>query len=343
MIYIVLYILLVIEGVICRKLKNGKKLFLVMSYLQLTLLLGLRGYDVGVDTKSYIDYFKLVSAGISGWMEPGITIIIRLIVFLGGEKQILFLIFSIITMAGFYYFIINMSEDIYLSVLLLYSLNFYFFSFNAMRQAMAIALISIAFVKVDREQYFKAVLWMIIGCMFHSSSIIAIIIILLKKFKVSYKRNYVYVVGLGSIFLMLIAQNIVNIASKIYTRYAVYIGSSFDKSGNFINPLLYLIIFICCSYYYERLNSVKNDFLIILLAIGVFLYFISIKVQIVNRLVYYFTISALVLIPRVINTFSQKIKLQWRWVVILFAGIYTVLLIYRNAQGIVPYRFFWNE
>lgn len=78
MIYIVLYILLVIEGVICRKLKNGKKLFLVMSYLQLTLLLGLRGYDVGVDTKSYIDYFKLVSAGISGWMEPGITIIIRI-------------------------------------------------------------------------------------------------------------------------------------------------------------------------------------------------------------------------------------------------------------------------
>ena len=91
MIYMLSYILLVIEGVILEKSTNvkGRHIFLIISYLQLTLILGLRAQSVGIDTESYIAYFKLVSLGISGWMEPGITGISKVILLLGGNQQLL--------------------------------------------------------------------------------------------------------------------------------------------------------------------------------------------------------------------------------------------------------------
>ena len=174
MIYMLSYILLVIEGVILEKSTNvkGRHIFLIISYLQLTLILGLRAQSVGI--------------GISGWMEPGITGISKVILLLGGNQQLLLLICAIVTVAGFYYFIINTSDDIYLSVLILYSLNFYFFFFNGIRQSIAMAITSVAIVKINREQYYRAILWVILGMLFHTTASIVFVCIAIKKLKIKF-------------------------------------------------------------------------------------------------------------------------------------------------------------
>lgn len=345
MIYMLSYILLVIEGVILEKSTNvkGRHIFLIISYLQLTLILGLRAQSVGIDTESYIAYFKLVSLGISGWMEPGITGISKVILLLGGNQQLLLLICAIVTVAGFYYFIINTSDDIYLSVLILYSLNFYFFFFNGIRQSIAMAITSVAIVKINREQYYRAILWVILGMLFHTTASIVFVCIAIKKLKIKYKKNYVYILGILGIILVIAGRDIVNILSKLYTKYAAYMDSSFGQQGNIINPILFMCIYVFCSYYYKRIKNKENELLIIMLALGVILYFLSIKVQIVNRLAYFFTISSISLIPNVIVTFKDKVVLQWRWFIRICMGIYLFLLIERNAQGVMPYLFFWSE
>lgn len=80
-----------------------------------------------------------------------------------------------------------------------------------------------------------------------------------------------------------------------------------------------------------------------MLAVGVLFYWISLSVQIVNRIPYYFTGSVMTILPNLIV--EMKNRKQAKIVnicVIVFLVLYEFLMIARSAQGIMPYQFFWE-
>lgn len=80
-----------------------------------------------------------------------------------------------------------------------------------------------------------------------------------------------------------------------------------------------------------------------MLAVGVLFYWISLLVQIVNRIPYYFTGSVMTILPNLIV--EMKNRKQAKIVnicVIVFLVLYEFLMIAQSAQGIMPYQFFWE-
>ena len=88
--------------------------------------------------------------------------------------------------------------------------------------------------------------------------------------------------------------------------------------------------------------SDANRLYLTMLGVGVVLYFISVRIQIVNRLTYYFTVPLIILLPNIIESLQPDNRKVSKVISYLGISLYQLLLIMRGAQGIVPYRFFWQ-
>lgn len=348
MIFICNHFLIIIEMFICRSMRNanqGKKSFLFFSYLQMVCLLGLRALSVGIDTKTYSQHFLYIKEGLKNIEEPGATLLIKFVLLFTNNVQMMFVIYAVLTIACMYYYIVIMSKDIYISVLLYESMLFYYFAFNGMRQALAFAITSVALVKLNQNRWLTSLMIIIVASSVHRSALIFLLVWLLKKIDLQYKQIYVGGTIMMSGIALIFGNIMTLVATKLFPVYASYLSTEWVQKGNILNPLLYMVLFLICAFYYFRKEELKgdNNILILILSIGVILYFMSIRVMIVTRIVYYFSITVITLLPNIISTFRNTIKKQWSVLVILCLTIYNIILIQRNAHGIMPYQFFWQQ
>ena len=126
--------------------------------------------------------------------------------------------------------------------------------------------------------------------------------------------------------------------------YRIYINSIFADDGNYLNPIMYLGILTIVTIIWSRFRrNEKDDLCLIMLGIGTILYFISLDVGIVNRIVYYYTMSVIVVLPNLLKRISRirnRVPLSVGAHLMVF--VYSCLLVARGAHGIVPYKFFWQ-
>ena len=183
-----------------------------------------------------------------------------------------------------------------------------------MRQALAIGIVLQAVSLLDERKYFRYILIILIAMSFHSSAAV-----------------------FGRI-LTEIGARLIGYSSYLQTEYA--------NAGNVLHPALFLIILMFCTILSIGTKSTKKRKFKIeyeMLAVGVLFYWISLSVQIVNRIPYYFTGSVMTILPNLIV--EMKNRKQAKIVnicVIVFLVLYEFLMIARSAQGIMPYQFFWE-
>ena len=106
----------------------------------LSLLLGIRGVNIGIDTNSYYKIFELVNDVDSPYelRYEGLFIFInKLFHDVGFGAKTVILLFSVVTVFFISYFIRVFSPSLGLSLILYISAFGYFFAFNGLRQALA--------------------------------------------------------------------------------------------------------------------------------------------------------------------------------------------------------------
>lgn len=348
MIFVANQIILMVETIVCFNLKkNGKKFFAIISFLQLFVLLGCRGLTVGIDTSTYISLFRVLCAG-------GNVIqleILNRIMMLGvsrlpieNQETVLLCLYAAITLIAFYIFIYSESYDVYLSVCIFTGMMYYYFSFNAMRQALAMAIVSIAISKLNKEKSLSFLVLVIIASGFHTSALVALPLWIVKKISLKYSWKLYMIFVVASASMVVIGREVVELLLVFFPSYRGYINSVFAEEGNYLNPLMYLAVLTIVTIIWNstKKNSEDNLYLV-MLGVGTVIYFMSIQVGIVNRIVYYYTMSIIVILP---NLFKRIPKIKNR--VPLSVGahlmvlIYSGLLVMREAHGIVPYSFFWQ-
>lgn len=341
--YLINLIIIMCLWIVIKKLgkfKNADKLFLSIAFFQLFLFLALRDKNVGTDLKNYIPFFWNTS--VLPWsdisvinFEIGFKIYNMIISTIFGYKvQIFLAITAFICLIGVINYIKKNSKNYLLSIFIYITFNFYIFTFSGLRQAIAMSILMLSFEFVKKRKFVKFLLMVILASLFHKSALIFLVVYFIANVKIN-KKYIVYATSIAAI-LFIFKSFIVDIMINL-GGYSVYA----DVAGGDGYTLLFtfIIMFIFSMLSYKNVDK-ENAIWYNCLLIAIYIQILATANASISRLVNYFSIVIIVLLPNVIESIPSKSKriLIKMLVIILLTGFYIYSL---NNLIYNPYYFFW--
>lgn len=285
--------------------------------------------------------------------EPGFNMLVKVIytLFNGEYYEIIFAAFAFVTLSIFLKTLYHDSADFAQSFFLFMMLGLYFQTFNTVRYyfALSIALCSMRYVL--QKDYIRFVFFIFLAALFHKSILIVIPVYIMASFE--WKKR-MYVLGVIISAACFAGRGfILKLALVLYPSYknTIYLdgGMSIVSTVRIFAVLLLYMWFMRCAdkeacepetvreiRFYGQLN-----FLAFLAA--TFFSFLPV----VTRIVYYFSVSQLLMIPLLVkqlsdDSFKKKLKL----IVFLTGLMYFLLFLLQAHQagvGLLPYRMWLFE
>ncbi|AKP67396.1 EpsG family protein [Companilactobacillus ginsenosidimutans] len=324
------------------------KLFLTFAFLIL-LILGSIRYDVGIDYLNYTDeQFPMVLSGIPFRISYFSKKIVEIGYFFGHgfiehPYQLIFAIYMFLILIFLFLWIKEQSICVGFSVYLVIATSYYSYSFNAMRQCIAISIMLYATKFIRDKKMFKYFLFLLMACLFHMSVIIYGIFYFLALIK----PRLLVIVGLqiGLLFIYPFGRDILLFLIEKTGVYESYIGSQFDQGD--VNTSLVLLIFIICIVvlisYYFLIDMKSREKITYLLWFDIFLVMLLPIADIfptVTRTLYMFFPINIVLVPNVLSRITNKYIRLTMYLVVAISAIlfFCYFLFVRNGYQTLPYQ-----
>ncbi len=133
-------LLIVILLLLLLSLRDKSNFMVKIIFIVLAFFSGLR-FKVGIDFENYLNFYSYVNSTKELTKEPGFGYIVFYLKKWLKEPQFFFILFAFLTQYFYYKIITKQSQNIKLSILLyLCVISFYLFSFNVIRQTLAVAV-----------------------------------------------------------------------------------------------------------------------------------------------------------------------------------------------------------
>lgn len=338
--YILLLGLIVILSIIGIVSKNT--LFFKLIMLIVILFSGLR-FEVGRDFKQYQLIYDNIVTSVAPYSvnEPGYILLVKLVHFIGGTQQLIFLMFSAITMTLYSKFIIKNSPLIYVSLLIFICVGpFFLSSLNQVRQYAAIGMFLFALKYVKDKKLFKYLLVIFTSTIFfHLSTILVIPFYFLLNRKLTlFQKGMLLVLVLISIkFLFWILS---------FTPYNYFIVRGLESDYDSALILFQLLIALGVFIFSLKLENDENrmffnmNLVSIMILLPVML-LNNISSELFLRLNNYFFAYMIICIPLIVNQIKVK-ELKILLIMCVLIGIF--LYYFRNTiilgvnSNILPYK-----
>lgn len=354
--------IIVLLGMVLKKIKNGEILYLAAAFSILIFFMGFRGEQVGVDTAVSNDFYIRIAEAQSPdrYMNiinaaPAYSLYNKALSLFYAEPWILNLANAVIINTCFAYFIYKYSRNVFFSVFCYITMYFYLFAFNGTRQILASAISLLAFCLMDRGKWKRG--WILYFCALgtHMTCIVFLPVFLLcsKKLKPGmYQLLAVWCIAGGLIIWCLYPftyEAVLNFFPA-YQKYIVWLQDGrFQAQGRNILVTLFYAAFLVCfiAVRWKKkgmdINLYKKEWNIIIPAlIGIVIGILFYKNSLISgRVILYYTCFMVVLLPNFIECFSRG-----RMVIYMLTGGCLLFLLYYqlhiNYAGVVPYNFYWN-
>lgn len=307
-------------------------------------------YGIGTDYFNYVSIFKNASFNSISRIEPGYNLINIVVREAGGNEHIFFFIISILTWFFIYQFLFHYRKNISVGLgMFIALLLFYNYSFNIVRQMLAISISLYSFKYIDLKKKIPFVLTALLATSIHGSSIIILPFYYLFNSLGNKRRVYKILIYVGifiaiinySAIVEFVSQNILN--DGYYLKYAQEVESELGF-GLLIISIPFLLPGIV---FYKKLSDRNSSFDLYL-----FLTIISFLLRLIgyfgapnlNRIGYFFNVASIWLIPFYFTELKSSRK--WYWVPILsIIGIliywyYTFII--EAGAGTIPYNTIFN-
>lgn len=324
--------------------RSNRHLF-ELAFIIITIL-GCIHYNFGTDYDNYYDMFFMLSNyySVSDVFSPDTDINIELgwaflnIVFskLGRPEGffILVAILNIIQNYIYYIFIKRFVPPTYrwfAMAIYLFSPAFYILNFSMMRQGLAVSIVVVALMQLIDEKYIKSLLVILLASTIHTSSLIFLPILFI-RLKDLFKNRKTLILILWLLVVVMFAfasftDSIFGymVAMDSFADYANYEGVGSKASigmGFVLNLLPYLVI-----TYFLLNRETKLTRALLLMAIIMFGHLIltpfTLNITLVGRLLYYFLVCSIVVIPNFylnINNIILKYGITSIYIFMLFYG-----------------------
>lgn len=256
-----------------------------------------------------------------------------------------------LTVALFFYFavtrfIIKYSADPTLSFLILMAFSFFQFSMTGIRQTIAFGFVLLTLYEAFKPKVsiMRMIIYILIGYFFHNSCAICLLILPMLLYKKNQSQGLIIfsilIIAIGFIFRNQMVNVLLIISAD--SRFSVY-NNMLNQGAGFTTYLLYLIIYIIflCkeTSYIKQTGRGLLDFWLLVAAI--FSQSLVLVEPVMFRIAWYFAISLPIIIPQIINTFSEANKPIAN--TITYAGVLFMYLgITMGTATVLPYKFFWQ-
>lgn len=341
-IYFIILFFIIFIGLNIRKERQS---FIISFLLFLTLCL--RKKTVGIDLLAYLNIFKDVARFnfkelLTYDMEKGYIFFNKLLSIFTTNERIFIIIYSFFLMIFIKKYIDKYSKIKWLSYFLFITLSYYGMTFNIIRQFFAMSILLLSLEDIKKRNLKKFIFYYLISISFHYTAIFFILLYIIYPLKIDIKYLFYLLIGITFNFLFLsqIIEILLNIIPKYSIRYADII-----KKGEG-EKLLIMLLFVFIIAFILKKGSIKEGEIKIfyhMMGIAVYLQSFALGFSLFTRIVNYFSISMIILIPNLVfNQKNKKIKSLGIFLIILLTMIYYRISLNQNLSKIVPYQFFWQ-
>lgn len=343
MIYICIFVLLFIFSLTEDKL--NERLFKLSTAATLCLT-GFRSPGLGIDTAGgYYEYYQYVSAGVRlSWLEPAWELINRLAIMLGLGYSGVIMISAALTIFPVAYVINRTVNNKCFSFAIYYGMFFVLFSFNLMRQCIAVSFALLAVYYYINGRFLKSALGLVAGLMFHKSVVVIIPLIFFLKLKIRYVDT-VMLVAVSYLCGLLLSDDFFVFISGQYAVNFLNTGGYAGFRSSITLPALFSFVFSLFFLFLIRISYDKTQrgpwYLVSLL--GVVVMNLTMRLGQGTRIVLYFSQAQMIFFANYINGIENR---QNKRIIIMVFLLYLAVnfyrILYSQWNTLCPYNFFWN-
>ncbi len=359
--HICLILIVLIESLILFQVNHStyiKKIYLTIIFIQLFIISAFRSEDIGNDTKIYLELFDNLANGsnILNYLlryEIGFLSYTKILTIFTSNHYILNIISSLIILTIIFYVINNNLKYVWLAILLFLNLRFFYMSLNILRQFIAISILFYSLNYIYKGNLIRFLLLVLLASTFHITSILFLPVYTFRNFRINKKLILIFLF-IGVAFFITLPY-LIDFVFSVFPRFSIYQNSKYFTEGiklaSFINLLIYIFLITIFAFAYRSASfSSEEDIkkinvLFYIVYIGILLNFISINLNLIDRIVIYFTFFNILLIPKILELHSNKLVANSLAFLIIFTTtIYNLSILYFRPEWnhVYPYKFFWQ-
>lgn len=326
-----------------RGCSQNKQKYLFFLCVIMYLLIALRDYSVGRDTYGYVKSFELlnVSNGIMFYdRDPAFAILNYVLRHLTGNGHIYLLLVSWPLPISFYLLLKDEKCScffVYVSFIVLMILEIFSFSMAGIRQTIAIFFTVVAYKCLNRDKVILCLFAIAIGTMFHLSSVLFLIVILLGK----KKFGLIHIVLLAVVFYIVSTNPAAVLEfvtdSALGEQYWAY-GTVYKSDASY-TMLMIQCAMLCFLLLDHRVlkEETSNRMLLNCAWLGLIASVCTPIIAEFFRVSFYFSFYLCLLVPRIIFRMGKRNR-RICWIVFWACSI-LYMIVFNNPLG--SYNFFW--
>lgn len=334
------------------KNKIGESVCLVLLFC----MSAFKASTVGNDTHEYLRLFELGDDILMAdtRYELGYLYFSQLIWKISHNAQVLFIVYSLI----FYFllgrFLWKYSSMPWLSILIFFSYTLFGFSMSALRQSLAIAIMFIGFDFALKKKYILFLGTVLGASLFHSSAVFFALCPLVLKLKPS--RTTVSLFIGSTLVISLLFGDLLDTIFSYLPYYGHYQESAYFEGSVRLASIFQLVLAIFFLYIgyssYKMMpkgnTSSEKEFLghlVVIQMVVVSLSILCLKINILDRIVLYYSTFILLLIPNALSVIPHGKRKLWGSLALIAIFFYTLVILILRPEwnSVFPYKFCWNE
>lgn len=336
--------------IVGEKRYNITNLLAVAVFIFYFMISSFRAVSVGNDLVRYAERF--VRIGKTPWpdifklgdtwgFEYGYVLFCKLLSLFSSNPRILIVASSLFIIGSFYRAIAKYSENPMISMYLFHLFGFYITSFNLIRLLMAVSICLWAIDSIKERKIATFSLIVMVAMFFHTSAIVFFAAYVTPKLKTN-KTMFLFSCLIGCITYGLskyITILMTYVLSGAYQGYRTEVGAG---SGN---GLLLWMCFILVFAYLNQKGKRDYDYNMWVNFIFIVILFniLALNLTTVSRLIWYFKVALLFLIPRISNGLRKKSNSYEKIIFDLGAYIapwyFYIPMIMSKYLAVMPYVF----
>lgn len=330
--------------------KRLSNILLLTNCIILSLIVGLRGESVGVDTHGYYEIFNAINGMSTAeaflYIEPIWVVLNKLVYYLNFDAPTVILISGFVTNIAIFIAIKKYSPIYSLSICLYLSLAFYFSQFNLIRQALSCSILLLAIGSIAEKKLLKFTLICLIASMIHYPALMFLFTYFFAE-KVNFKKNVLLFFWVISLFLLFDGSVILKVLSYFYfiygDYYKIYVENfaieDYNRFGirTIFNQLIFLGIYFTLK---NKIINKHEKVVLLISAISILLDNTFNSTAILARISMYWTIFQIIGIAIVFNNiYSHKISINITKLGIIITLLFFYMrLLFQNSNHVLPYH-----
>lgn len=310
-VYLILLIAVTVCGLVFCQRKTTRRrdlIFLLVFFGAMFALSVMRALTVGIDTQSYCQYYTgLASAG-SDFLfspdnlyrkEPGYTLLNLLLYRISPNPYMLLAGVAAVILILRAVFIWRYSSSVWLGVFVFVAYGFFNYSICTYRQEIAISIALFALPQLQKRKILPYMLLVALAATFHISLLVLVPIYFIANLPLNKITLSIY--SLGTLFVLLFSEPLLTFfTTYVYKQYTL---DNYFTGGRSVNTsFIPILTFIGALFLAKRLLERKPQNIVLLnfSAYAAFLFVLTLKHFVFQRIALIFLPAAILLLPELL-------------------------------------------